>query len=149
MGTADSSLKQMRTVHFAFMVALALYAYTAELVAGKTNSGVSAAVFYGITVAASFDVLIAYYLRRTKFAPAFEKLRLDPDDSSALKQWRSSTLVSVVVTLSVGLYGYVLRFLGAPRSVSWSFYLVALILLLIWKPNLELGIEAPGAPNNK
>jgi hypothetical protein len=152
MGNAASSLKQMRVIHIAFIVAIGLYAYTAELVVGHPNSGagsgLSAPVLYGITVGAGFDVLIAYYFRRTKLVPASERLRLDPGDPEALKQWRASTIVSLVLALSVGLYAFVLRFLGAPRIVSAPFYAGALILLLIWRPNLELGPEAPGEPRN-
>lgn len=149
MGNAASSLKQMRVIHFVFLVALVLYAYTAEFIVGKTDSEVSAAIIYGMTLVAAFDVLIAYYFRRTKLAPALERLRLDPNDSEALKQWRYSTLVSLVLTLSVGLYGFTLRFLRAPQKVAWSFYLVALILLLIWRPTLALPAEAPGMPRDQ
>jgi len=139
----------MRVIHFAFLVAVALYAYAAELVAGKTDSADSPAVLYGMTLAAGFGVLIAYYFRRTKLAPATEKLRLDPNDSQALKEWRSSTIVSLVLTLSVSLYAVALRALGAPRNVSSLFYLVTVILLLIWRPSLELRAEALGTPRDQ
>jgi hypothetical protein len=51
-------------------------------------------------------------------------------------------LVSLVFAMTICLYGLVLRFLGAARLVSWSFYLAALILMLVWRPQLDLRGEA-------
>jgi hypothetical protein len=139
----------MRIVHAVFVAALAMYAYVAELAAGKNGSGVSDAMLYGIVFAASLDGLIAFYFRRTKLLPALETLRRDPNRSDALKNWRFSTLVSMVLVLSIGLYGFVLRFLGASQRVSWSFYVAALILLLLWRPKLELGADEASMPRNQ
>jgi hypothetical protein len=146
---AAASLKQMRTMHIVFIVALALYAYTSELVAGRNGSQISTAFLYGMTIFAGFDALIAMYFRRAKLMPALETLRRDPNDAEALRQWRFATLVSMLLALSIGLYGFAVRFMGAPKPVSWLFYVAALILLLAWRPKLEVPVELPGASANQ
>jgi len=144
-----SSLRQMRIVHGIFAVAIVLYAYTAEQLTGKNGSGVQSEFLYGIITVAGLDGLIAYYFRRTKLLPALEKLRMNANDSEALKQWRFSTILSMCLALSIALYGFVLRFLGASRHVSWSFYVAALVLLLIWRPQLEIANEPAGVQGNQ
>ncbi len=153
MGNAATNLKQMRIIHMIFVVAVFLYAQTAEQIVGKTNPGTraapSATLLDGMIFAAGLDGLVAYYFRRTKLERALDKLRRDQNDQDALKQWRAFTLLSLVLSLSIGLYGFALRFLGASRRVSWSFFLVALVLMLVWRPRLELTTEPSVAPSNQ
>lgn len=146
---AAASLRQMRIIHLVFIIASILYAYSAEFVVKKGEAGVQAAMIEGIVCAAGFDVLIAYYFRRTKLYPALEKLHLAPSDPEALKNWRFSTLLTMALVLPIAIYGFVLRFLGAPRNVAVSFYSAALILLVVWRPKLELRPEKPGLPGNQ
>ena len=150
MLTAAANLKQMRLIHSIFVVALFLYALTAEQIIGKANVAArnvpSATLLAGMAFLAGLDGLVAYYFRRSKLEPALDKLRLDQNDSGALRQWRLATIVSMVLALSIGLYGFALRFLGADRRVAWAFFAAALVLMLLWRPKLELGAHTPGAP---
>jgi hypothetical protein len=142
-------LRQMRIMDFFFIATIVLYAYAGELFAGKNGSVVTAAMLFGMISCAGFDALIAYYFRSSKLFPALEKLRQNPNDSGALKAWHFSTLVSMVLAESIGLFGFALRFLGASLKVSWSFYAVALALLLFWRPKLELPVGAAGGIGNQ
>ena len=148
-----ASLKQMRIIHYIFLVAIVLYAYAGEMVAGKNSSGVTSvapsAMIYSFAGLGFVDVLLAYYFRRAKLRPAVEKLRRDSNDSGGLIQWRQHTLVSLILALSISLYGFALRFLGAPPRVAWGFYVAALILLLAWRPNLELPVGASAGIGNQ
>ena len=128
-------------MHAVFLLAVLLFVLQAELLAGNGKIN-SPAFSTAIAVVAILDTFFGYAFRRLRLNPALGKLRLDPNDSDALKQWRSSTMVILVLALTVGLYGFVLRFLGADRLVSWPFYLAALILMLLWRPQLDLGNEA-------
>jgi len=130
----------MRIVHAVFMFVVLLIALEAELFSG-IGQNYWPAFPIAIAVLGILDVNVAYFIRRVKLYPALEKLRKDPNDSDGLKQWRSSTMVSLVLALTIGLYGLVLRFFGAARLVSWPFYLGALILMLMWRPQLDLGGE--------
>jgi hypothetical protein len=141
VGPGAAALRQMRIVHGVFMLVVLLFALEAELFAG-IGQNYSPAFPIAIAVLGILDVNVAYFIRRKRLYPALGKLRQDPNDSDGLKQWRSSTMVSLVLVLTIGLYGLVLRFFGAARLVSWPFYLVALILMLVWRPQLELRGEA-------
>jgi hypothetical protein len=141
MEPGAAALRQMRMVHAVFVTAVLLFVLEAELLARNEMIN-SPTVPIAIAVVAVLDVNIGYAFRRIKLNPALRKLRVEPNDSDALKQWRSSTMVSLVLALTVGFYGLVLRFLGAVRLVSWPFYLVALILFLVWRPQLDHGGEA-------
>ena len=153
MTNAAANLKQMRVIHVTLVVAVFLYALTAEQIIRRANAATrntpSATLLGGITFVAGLDGLVAYYFRRTKLEAALDKLRRNRNDQDALKQWRFATLLSLVLALSVGLYGFALRFLGASRRVSWSFSLAALILMLLWRPKIELASGIPGDPSNQ
>jgi len=51
----------------------------------------------------------------------------------------------LVLAVSVALYGLVLRVLGASRLVAWPFFLLALSLMLAWRPQLDLSGDVPEA----
>jgi hypothetical protein len=144
MSEGAASLHQMRIVHTVFVVAVLVQIYTSEWLAGN-GTGYSMTFLAGIIIVAGFDVLMAYYFRRKKLFPALEKLRRDPNDIQALKQWWGATILVLVLTMSVALYGLALRVLGASRRVAWPFFLLALILMFLWRPQLDLSGSVPEA----
>ena len=139
----------MRVIHVVFLVALVLYLYVTERFVSGNGSQVSPQFLYAMTAMAGFDLMIAVYFRRAKLRPALEKLQRDVNDAEALKQWRSATIICMVLTLSVALYGLALRFIGASRQTSWAFYFAAFVVLILWRPKLELPAEIPGPPENQ
>lgn len=149
MKEAAASLRQMRTTHFIFVITVGLYAYASELVYGKNGSQIGAPFLYGMTLMAALEFALMMYFRRTKLEPAAEKLRRDINDAQALKQWRFGNLVSMVLLISIAMYGFALRAVGAAKPVSWCFYLFAFIALLLTRPKLELPAEVPGAVGNQ
>jgi hypothetical protein len=127
-------------VYAVYLGCVFLIAHQAEQLAG-TGTGYSTTflgvmVFFGV-----FDGLIAYSIRRKKLFPALDRLRRDPIDAGALKEWRFSTNLSLVLTMSIALYGLVLRILGGSRLISWPFFVAALLLMLMWRPQLDLARE--------
>jgi hypothetical protein len=142
MSRGAASLRQMRIFHAVFLAATLLQIHNAERLAGN-GTGFSTTFLIGIVFVASFDVLVAYHFRRKTIFPASEKLRRDPNDMEALKQWRKATIVVLVLAMSIGLYGLILRVLGASRRVAWPFFLLALILMLAWRPQLDLSGDVP------
>jgi heme/copper-type cytochrome/quinol oxidase subunit 3 len=114
--------------------------YVSELTA-RTGTGITQSFISIIAVLACFELIIANYFRSKRTIPAMEKLRLDPNDADALKQWRMGIILTLVLVMSVALYGVVLRSLGASRRIAWPFFLVALIFMLMWRPQLDLNGE--------
>jgi hypothetical protein len=138
----------MRILHAVFLLAVLLLAIQAEHLAG-TGTGYSTTLLGALVFVAGFDALLALYFRRKRLFPSLEKLRRDSNDAGALKEWRIMTLLSLCLTFSIALYGFVLRILGAGRPVSWPFFLLALVLMVVWRPQLELGADVSGAPANQ
>lgn len=148
MGQGAATLKQMRITHAVFLLSLLLFAYQAEQLEGA-GTGNSTILPGALVLAAVFDGLIALYFRRKRLSPALEKLRRDSNDTGALTEWRFSTLLSLVLAESIALYGFVLRFMGASRRVSWPFFVCALILMVVWRPQLELSAGLSGTEPNQ
>jgi hypothetical protein len=134
--------------HAVFLLSLLLFAYQAEQLEGA-GTGNSTILPGALVLAAVFDGLIALYFRRKRLSPALEKLRRDSNDTGALTEWRFSTLLSLVLAESIALYGFVLRFMGASRRVSWPFFVCALILMVVWRPQLELSAGLSGTEPNQ
>ena len=140
MSQGAASLRQVRIMHAIFLLAILLEFYNSEMMAGN-GSGVSGTFVAVIVLAACFELLLAYFFRFRRLSPALEKLRRDPNDANALKQWRGAHIVILVLTMSVALYGFVLRVMGAGRRVAWPFFVLAFIIMLLWRPQLDLSAD--------
>jgi hypothetical protein len=141
MEQGAAELRQMRILLAVFLLTVLLLAYAAEEMAG-TTAGYSETYLGVMICLAILNGMQAYYFRRNRLFPALDKLRQDPNDSSALKQWRGSITINLCLTEAIALYGFMLRFIGASRRVSWPFLGAALILMLVWRPQLDLRGEA-------
>lgn len=148
MDLRAASLRQMRIVHAIFLVAVLLYVGISEQLAGN-GEGYSTTLLEGIGAVSCFDVLLAYYFRRKQVFSALEKLRREPNDVSALKQWRAGTTICLVMAMSVALYGFVLRVMGASRRIAWPFFVLAVVLMLMWRPQLEFSGEVSETETNQ
>jgi hypothetical protein len=146
MDLRAASLRQMRTVHAIFIAVVFMYGYVSEVVV-SAGTEITQPFIYAFAVLACGELMLARYFHAKKAIPAMEKIRRAPNDAEALKQWRAGILVTLVLVLSVALYGFVLRILGAGRRVAWPFFAVALIFLLVWRPNLCPEGEFPSTGN--
>jgi hypothetical protein len=148
MGQGADALRQTRILHSVFLLTVLLLAYAAEQMA-RTITGYSETYLGLIICLAILNGLQADYFRRKRLFPALEKLRRDPNDSSALQQWRRSITVNLALTEEIALYGFMLRFMGASRRVSWPFFVSALILMMLWRPQLELSANVSSTEPNQ
>jgi hypothetical protein len=137
MDPRPAALRQLRTMHAIFVVVIFMWAYVSEITA-RAGSETTQTLVIAIAIVAGLELILAYYSRAKRAIPAIEKLQRDPNDAVAMLQWRSGTILSMVLAMSVALYGLVLRTVGAGRRVSWPFFLVALIFLMVWRPRLDL-----------
>jgi len=145
VGQCAVALREMRVIYAVFLFSVVLYTIVAEQFLAKAEGSVSLTFVVAFTVLAVLNGLVAQYFRRKKLVPSLEKLRRNPGDVAALKEWRFSTLLSLVLAEPIALLGVALRALGGGRNVAWPFFAAALILLLIWRPQLEFDAEAPGS----
>lgn len=145
METGAASLRRGRVVHAALALVILFYVYLSEFLA-PPDAKVSSSFVVSIAIFACVIALIAYQIRRKKLQPAMEKLRQDPNDSEALKNWRAASIAPSILAESIGLFGFVLRFMGAGRGVSWPFFLASLVLLAMWRPRMDWNARRSKSP---
>jgi hypothetical protein len=136
MTQQEIALKVLRSIHAIFVTSILLYAFVAEKVMQRNTSAPSSTFVTIMTILAIAMTLIAATVRRRIVTPAIERLRVESEDPRALNRWRMGTMISFVLVECVALYGFVLRVLGASRSQTLPFYIVAILLMLIWTPRL-------------
>jgi len=131
----------MRIFQGVLLIATFLYAYVAAAVL-KPSSMAPRAVLEAMQVEAVGLIVIALIVRRRMLAPAVEILRLNPSDAKALNRWRTANVVSLIFAEAVALIGVAVRALGGSGWTVWSFFVGAIVLMLLWTPRLDEGIVA-------
>jgi hypothetical protein len=143
----QSALLTTRAVQTALLAAIALYALTAERLTGNINR--EPFLFaWSVSAYALGTVITSLFLRRRFLFSANEELRRDPHNEKGLSRWRMATISSMVLAMSIGLYGFMLRVMGYARTVEWPFFFVSVALLLLWRPHLDDGTSSPPSPPN-
>ena len=138
LSIAQKTLRIMRVLHAALVLAALAYIILAILVARAPVSFVDPIVSVVFAVAALPPLGIAVFYRTRVVQPAAERLRANPDDNSAATRWRQGVLISLICCECVVLFGMVLRFAGGSWNVCAIFYAVGIFLMLAWTPWLEL-----------
>ena len=133
MAAFENGLRSTRTIQTVFLFTAFLYPATAEYLHPQAKS-VDAAIFYGVLIVAATDVVVAVLLRRAWLGPAEEALRANAEDGAALLRWRQAQIVPLVLAETVCLFGFVLRFIGAPLARAVPFYGAAIILIVLFRP---------------
>lgn len=135
-----TSVRSMRIIHGVMFAAIVSYVFIAERLPA-TASNLTPSIAESFAILAFIMVVIAVGFRRKMLSPAIESLGRDPGDEAALGRWRMANLLSMVLTMSVALYGFALRALGGSRRVVWPFFIISLILMLMWRPRLDAGLS--------
>jgi len=133
----ESTLKAVRTIHGSMLAAVLLLALTAERLSGTSESAERIFVVV-IGVLSILEVSLALFFRKTFVIASTERLRIQPSDTDALTRWKIGSILVSGFSLTVAMFGFVLRVLGAPLSQSLPFYVLAAVLLLLWWPRLDL-----------
>jgi hypothetical protein len=133
----NSSVRSMRIFQSIFLITILGYAYVAEL--SSAPAAVVQPVMIGtFSILAVLIVVIAFAFRRRLLPSAIESLQRG--DANGVGRWRTANIFSMVLAESVALFGLVLRIMGGSRRVAWPFFIVAIILLLVWTPRLDVEI---------
>lgn len=137
MTLAQRNLRSLQTVHAAFLFAAVAY-LVVSYVAGPRTQPQPLSFILGVGVVAISTCAGGIFIRSRFVQPASETLRSNPDDAAAVARWRTGTILSLVFSETVVLYGLALRFIGASWNICGIFYVVGIFLLLAWTPRLEL-----------
>jgi hypothetical protein len=133
----QATLREMRILHAVFMLTVLLYIYTLIVLHPQERKVSSATVssFAAESIAAAG---LALLFRSRKITPALEILYRDPEDKSALARWRSGNILSFVLTETIVLFGFMLKYLGSGWNVAGVFFVVGTLLFLVWRPRIDV-----------
>ena len=129
----DQTLRTLRILQGIFIVTVFLYLYAMSIVPHQP-ANIAPAMFWGF-VAIAFGALVAgQFVRKQMVGGALERLRIHPDDRAALGNWRKGVILACVLTETIALFGFALRFLGADWAHVAPFFVVAVGTLLLTFP---------------
>jgi hypothetical protein len=148
--TKNALVRSMRIMHIVMLAVIVGYIVVAERLPRPTSDA-SAVLVESFSILAASMVVIAFGFRSKLLPSAIEELRRDAGDATALGRWRMANILSMALTMSVALYGFVLRSMGGNRRVVWPFFIASVALMLLWRPRLDEEISGtdpmPPPPN--
>jgi hypothetical protein len=141
----NASVRSMRIIQIVFLVAIVMYALVAERLLRPPASAPTrfVEVFWTIAV---LMVVIAYGFRKKVLTSATTALQSDSTDVPALARWRMANLLSMVLVVAISLFGIALRAMGGSRRVVWPLFIVSVLLMVLWRPQLDNGTSDQNTP---
>jgi hypothetical protein len=136
LSLAESALRSVRIIHLAFLVAAALYIAVLFQIRPLERS-VDPIFVYALAFTCLSVIGVGFFLRARMVTEPAARLTANPQDTVALKQWRSGVITSFTFAESVVLFGFVLKFLGASWNIAGIFFVVGILLLVAWTPKLD------------
>ena len=129
----DATLRSLRVIQMAFLVAVVIYIAIAEKVGPREPKDVKQIQVLLMVMAASLVGGILFFRQRL-IPPAEEVLRTQPEDANALRRWRTANLITLTLAEAVVLYGLALRFLGGTLLQAAPFYAAGVLLMVVFTP---------------
>jgi hypothetical protein len=143
--TGQSALLTTQAVQSILLATIASCALAAEGTAGQADQMqfLYAWILFAFALA---TVVVGLMLRRKFLFAVNGKLQCDPNDANGLGRWQVVTIQSMVLAMSIALYGFTLRMVGNTRTVAWPFFVVSVALLFSWGPHQGDGNGSLGNP---
>lgn len=135
----EASLKMLKIIWAALLAAVVLYVYFCSI--AKVQSTPNPLFFRAIVLVACSEVVALFVLRRVLFRPAAALLSSQPEDALSLKKWRAGNIVSWCFSLSIALYGVVLRYTGFSFRQAVPFFAVGFCLILLLPPRRPIPLR--------
>jgi hypothetical protein len=134
---AETNLRSARILHVCFLIAAFLYVFVLIQIRPPERP-LSAVVIWANAFVCIVIIGMALFFRSRMVSESAAKLYTNPQDIEALQTWRSGQIVSFAFAEAVVLFGFVLKFLGAHWNVAGVFFVVGILLLVAWRPKLDL-----------
>ena len=130
----EQTLRVVRMIHSIMLASMVLYIVVLGRVLQRSAQPIEPTVFWSIAGVAIGCFLAAFLVRAKKVQPAIDALRTQPEDATALKNWRTGTMLSVVVLECVVLFGLSLYVQGATRTQVALFFILPILTMVLWFP---------------
>ena len=134
IATTEGTLRQLRIIHGSLLVAVFLYAYVVFQIPASVPVQPEPVFLNAVALVAIVAACVALWMRMKFLRPAFEKLRMQADDATALGNWRKGVIVSDALAEAVVLFGVAIHFVGASNTQVLPFLLGGAALMLFWWP---------------
>jgi len=126
--------KLLQTVRIALLVSIALYVFIGERIEQSRSGAPDRNFYFAITLFAITTVGIIFAAWRMFVLRSEVILADQPEDTAALKRWRTGYIITYTLCETVALFGFVLRFMGFTLSEVAPFYVVGFALMLLFSP---------------
>jgi hypothetical protein len=143
--TRQSALLTTRAVQSILLATVSLSLLMAERTTGHADQ-VQISGAWTVSAFALGTVFVGVVSRKRVLSALNEMLMRDPNDANALRRWQGFVIQNMFLAMCIGLYGFLLRTIGNPRTVAWPFFVVSVALLVLWSPHLDGGISSPAYP---
>jgi hypothetical protein len=130
--TLENSLKTLRIVWFALLSALLLYAYLCSIAQVRVKP--NPALFRSVAILAFCEAAGLLLVRKWLLSRATVVLQTEPENRRALGKWSSGNIFSWAVSLCIGLYGLILRYMGFEFRQVLPFLAAGFCLILFLPP---------------
>jgi hypothetical protein len=133
MNLMQGTLRTLRTIQWALLGGVLLYAVVGELL-GSSARAANPSLSYVFSTAGVAIVGVIFVVRRTLVLRSAESLASHPDDLLTLNHWKSGYLATYALCEALALFGLVLRFTGCSFQQSLPFYIGGFVLLFFFGP---------------
>jgi hypothetical protein len=128
----EPARKAVRMIRVALLMSVALAVFIGERVTHAKAANPD--LYFVLTLVAITTLGMIFAVRRLFVLRSEVTLAAYPDDSAALKRWRSGHIITYTLSETVALFGLVLRVLDFSLLQVAPFYLVGFVLILFFGP---------------
>ena len=89
-----------------------------RMVPAQNTEPLKPSMLWSLGACAAVTLALGQVMRSRRLGPAFETLRIKPDDPEALVRWRQGVLISDVLAEATVLYGFAVHALGGPANAG-------------------------------
>jgi hypothetical protein len=138
MNAAEKALRNVRMLHAGFFLACIAYILVPLVMIKTPTKEVNPIIAGMIFFFAVSDLGIATFFRARLVSPVAKTLAQNPEDTKAAAKWSRGVSLSLVFCMATVLFGVALQILGATWNVYGLFFVTGILLLLAWRPKLDL-----------
>lgn len=132
----------LRIVRHALLTSVVLYVFIGESTGHYLTSPPDRNLYFALTLVALTTVGMIFAVRRLFVVRPEAVLAFQPEDTAALRRWRSGYVITYALCAAIALLGLLLRILGFALSEVVPFYLGGFVLMLLIgprRPSNEVG----------
>jgi hypothetical protein len=118
-----------------FCIVVVLACFQVSLKVDKTSPEITPIQW--ILVAMGVWAIFSGFLLERQIVSYPKMARRPSAQSTPFSRWRAGNLIRIASATSVALWGLILRENGGPKAIAYTFFAIAILLLLAWRPSVR------------